>query len=73
MAVGDEMDNGSNEAFEAAFELSQLLNTGLDREALRILIKLCEQGINPEALASVVKELRAEAQKPPSGGHASRR
>lgn len=31
--------------------MSTLLNTGLDRESLRILVNLCEAGVNPEALA----------------------
>jgi hypothetical protein len=34
-----------------AGELSKILNTGLDRETLTILINLCEAGVNPEALA----------------------
>jgi mitotic-spindle organizing protein 1 len=41
-------------------EISQILNTGLDRETLALLVTLCEQGVNPEALAAVVKELRRE-------------
>lgn len=32
-------------------EMSSLLNTGLDREALSICVSLCESGVNPEALA----------------------
>lgn len=32
--------------------MSTLLNTGLDKESLRILVNLCEAGVNPEALAS---------------------
>jgi mitotic-spindle organizing protein 1 len=44
------------------FEISKLLNTGLDRETLAILVSLCESGVNPEALGAVVKELRREAQ-----------
>ena len=43
------------------FDISQLLETGLDRETLDILVQLVETGVNPEALASVVKELRREA------------
>lgn len=43
------------------FQLSQLLNTGLDRATLTILVGLCECGVNPSALALVVKELRREA------------
>ena len=42
-------------------EISNLLNTGLDAETLAICVKLCETGVNPEALAAVVKELRREA------------
>jgi mitotic-spindle organizing protein 1 len=33
---------------------------GLDRKTLGILVALCEQGVNPEALAEVVKFLRRE-------------
>jgi mitotic-spindle organizing protein 1 len=33
----------------------------LSRETLSILIGLLENGVNPEALAAVVKELRREA------------
>ncbi|KAF3841956.1 hypothetical protein F7725_023907 [Dissostichus mawsoni] len=36
----------------------QVLNTGLDMESLSICVRLCEQGINPEALSAVIKELR---------------
>ncbi len=42
-------------------EISQLLNCGLDRQSLSILMSLCENGVNPEALAAVVKELRRES------------
>lgn len=44
----------------AVKEISDLLNTGLDDETLRICVQLLEAGINPEALADVVKELRRE-------------
>lgn len=42
-------------------EISTILNTGLDRKTLSILVELIESGVNPEALAAVVKELRREA------------
>ena len=42
-------------------EMSTILDTGLDKETLSILISLTEKGINPEALATVVEELRREA------------
>lgn len=38
-----------------------MLETGLDREKISILLNLCELGVNPEALAAIVKELRKEA------------
>ncbi len=43
------------------YEISLLLNCGLDRQTLSILVNLCENGVNPEALANVVKELKQEA------------
>jgi mitotic-spindle organizing protein 1 len=41
--------------------MSSLLNTGLDRQTLAVLVQLCEHGVNPEALAAVVRELKAES------------
>jgi mitotic-spindle organizing protein 1 len=46
---------------ELVYEMSKLLNTGLDRVSVSLLISLCESGVNPEALAAVVKELNREA------------
>ena len=46
---------------DALFELSSLLNTGLDKETLDVLVSLCELGVNPDALAEVVQQLRSEA------------
>ncbi|KAL4437408.1 hypothetical protein ABPG75_004547 [Micractinium tetrahymenae] len=48
-------------ALDCAFELSKLLDCGLDKEALSICVALIEKGVNPEALAGVVKQLRAQA------------
>ena len=45
----------------AVKEISDLLNTGLDDETLRICVQLLEAGVNPEALANVVQELKREA------------
>eukprot|EP00308_Calcidiscus_leptoporus_P011514 CAMPEP_0119377574 /NCGR_PEP_ID=MMETSP1334-20130426/45600_1 /TAXON_ID=127549 /ORGANISM="Calcidiscus leptoporus, Strain RCC1130" /LENGTH=73 /DNA_ID=CAMNT_0007396543 /DNA_START=156 /DNA_END=377 /DNA_ORIENTATION=- len=50
-----------DEALAVLFDISQLLETGLDRETLGILVELTESGVNPEALAAVVKELRRES------------
>ncbi|GLC72738.1 hypothetical protein PLESTF_001287800, partial [Pleodorina starrii] len=45
--------NLPHKAFEAALELSQLLDTGLDKETLAVLLELLDAGVNPEALANV--------------------
>jgi len=59
--------------FVAIYEMSELLHTGLNRESLLILAELCDEGVNPYALAqgkpfpsmnlpfyAVVRELHAE-------------
>ncbi|KAB0404178.1 hypothetical protein E2I00_008413 [Balaenoptera physalus] len=53
---------GTPERFRVLLEISRILNTGLDMETLSICVRLCEQGINPEALSSVIKELRKAAE-----------
>ena len=45
------------------FEISQILNTGLTRHQLNILTDLCEMGVNPEALAKVVQQLKTKKQQ----------
>ncbi|XP_077225031.1 mitotic-spindle organizing protein 1A-like [Tasmannia lanceolata] len=51
----------ARESLDLAFNMSNILDTGLDRHTLSILVALCEHGLNPEALATVVKELRRES------------
>lgn len=41
-------------------EISKLLNTGLDAETVATCVRLCENGVNPEALVLVIQELRRE-------------
>jgi mitotic-spindle organizing protein 1 len=43
--------------------MSNLLETGLDKETLAICIRLIETGINPTTLAHVILELKKEANK----------
>jgi mitotic-spindle organizing protein 1 len=40
--------------------MSTILNTGLSKEALGICVDMIESGVNPEALAMVIKELKRE-------------
>ena len=48
----------SKETLEILYEMSQILNCGLSRETLNILVTMIEKGVNPEALLRVVEELR---------------
>lgn len=48
------------ELLDSLQELSEILETGLDRETLSILLELTESGVNPEALAALIKELRKQ-------------
>mmetsp|Transcript_31316 Transcript_31316/g.73823 ORF Transcript_31316/g.73823 Transcript_31316/m.73823 type:complete len:80 (-) Transcript_31316:26-265(-) len=61
MAEQDRTKAEAAETAEVLFEMSNLLNTGLDKQTLAILVELIESGVNPEALAHVVKELKREA------------
>ncbi|GMY19032.1 mitotic-spindle organizing protein 1A-like [Fagus crenata] len=51
----------ARESLDLAFHMSNILDTGLDRHTLSVLIALCDLGLNPESLAAVVKELRRES------------
>lgn len=51
----------AKETLDILMEISSLLNTGLDSDTLAICVRLCESGINPEALALVIQELRRAA------------
>jgi mitotic-spindle organizing protein 1 len=51
----------AKETIDALSEISHLLNCGLDKESLSIIVSLIELGINPDALAAAVKELQRES------------
>ncbi|KAF9878513.1 hypothetical protein CkaCkLH20_04005 [Colletotrichum karsti] len=53
----------AQQAVDILHEISVILNCHLDRRTLSICISMIENGVNPEALATVVKELRKEAQE----------
>ncbi|KAH8555892.1 mitotic-spindle organizing gamma-tubulin ring associated-domain-containing protein [Umbelopsis sp. PMI_123] len=54
----------AQEALNTLFEISNILGTGLSKQALSICVSLCENGANPEALAAVIKDLQGEAKHP---------
>jgi mitotic-spindle organizing protein 1 len=45
-------------SIDLLYEMSLLLNTGLDKETLCLSVSLLESGVNPEALQAVIKELQ---------------
>ncbi|RDX54219.1 hypothetical protein OH76DRAFT_1430963 [Lentinus brumalis] len=53
--------SAAEETLNTLFDISQLLNTGLDKETLVTCVGLIEAGVNPEALAAVIQELRRES------------
>ncbi|OAA71234.1 hypothetical protein ISF_01785 [Cordyceps fumosorosea ARSEF 2679] len=52
----------AQQAVDILHEISTILNCHLDRKTVSICVALIEQGVNPEALAQVIRELRQEAQ-----------
>ncbi|KAK0674710.1 mitotic-spindle organizing gamma-tubulin ring associated-domain-containing protein [Cercophora samala] len=62
MADRTEKQAAAQQAVDILHEISTLLNCHLDRRTLSICISMIENGVNPEALAEVVKELRKEGQ-----------
>ncbi|RYP93747.1 hypothetical protein DL770_000119 [Monosporascus sp. CRB-9-2] len=59
----NEKQQAAQQAVDILHEISTILNCHLDRRTLSICISMIENGVNPEALASVVQYLRKEAQK----------
>ncbi|KAL2643958.1 hypothetical protein R1flu_011545 [Riccia fluitans] len=50
----------ARETLNLAHAMVSTMRTNLDRQTVSILVGLCEHGVHPEALATVVKELRRE-------------
>jgi len=61
-SIGNSQIVEARDTFATLDELSRLLNTGLDKESLAHCVRLCEQGAHPEALATIIRELRRESQ-----------
>ncbi|KAH9995092.1 mitotic-spindle organizing gamma-tubulin ring associated-domain-containing protein [Russula vinacea] len=50
----------AQQTLDVLYDMSQLLGTQLDKETLATSIGMIESGVNPEALAAVIQELRRE-------------
>jgi len=53
----------AREVIDILAEISTLLNTHLDRTTLSLCVSLIENGVSPEGLASVIRELRKEGDR----------
>ncbi|KAF2494157.1 hypothetical protein BU16DRAFT_528293 [Lophium mytilinum] len=54
----------AREVIDILHEIATLLNTHLNRQQLSYCVSLIENGVNPEALAKVIKELRIQYPEP---------
>ncbi|KAK4635507.1 Mitotic-spindle organizing protein 1 [Fulvia fulva] len=61
--TGEEKRRAARETIDILQEISNLLNTHLDRQSLSYCVSLIENGVNPEALAKVIVELRAQKER----------
>lgn len=62
-SVSEEKERANNEVgeiFRTLYKISEILNTGLDAKSLGLCVRLCENGVHPEALAKVIKEIKQE-------------
>lgn len=50
----------AKETLEILYETSELLNCNLDKHTISIIVSLIENGANPIAVASILKELKNE-------------
>ena len=58
--------SSASASVDVVYDLSRLLQCGFDKSTVALLVGLCECGVQPEALATVVKELRREARAQPA-------
>ncbi|RDI80722.1 hypothetical protein Vi05172_g9404 [Venturia inaequalis] len=60
----DDKRKAAREVIDILHEIATLLNTHLNRQQLSYCVSLIENGVNPEALANVIKELRTQYPEP---------
>lgn len=44
------------------FELAKDLNLRLNREQIGLVVGLCEKGVNPEVIVTIIKELESSSE-----------
>ncbi|KAJ5909103.1 hypothetical protein N7495_001785 [Penicillium taxi] len=60
---GDNKRQAARDVIDILEDISKILNTNLNRTELSLCVSLIENGVNPDALAAVIKDLR-EASSP---------
>ncbi|KAL8795663.1 MAG: hypothetical protein Q9195_001901 [Heterodermia aff. obscurata] len=53
----------AKEIIDILHEIATLLNTHLDRQSVSLCVSLVENGVHPDAVATIIKQLRQEAAK----------
>ncbi|MQL91176.1 hypothetical protein Taro_023781 [Colocasia esculenta] len=66
-----EAARNAKESLDMAFQMSNILDTGLDRHTLSLLVALCDRGVNPESLAALVREFSPPSPAAPNSAAAS--
>ncbi|MQL76508.1 hypothetical protein Taro_008894 [Colocasia esculenta] len=69
--AGVHMDSARNakESLDMAFQMSNILNTGLDRHTLSLLIALCDRDVNPTLSQHRQKQRSTNEQRTPLHFH----
>ncbi|KAJ5587894.1 uncharacterized protein N7459_003659 [Penicillium hispanicum] len=57
----DNKRQAARDVIDILEDISKILNTSLNRTELSLCVSLIENGVNPDALAAVIKDLRKEA------------
>ncbi|KAJ5946724.1 mitotic-spindle organizing protein associated with a ring of gamma-tubulin 1 [Penicillium verhagenii] len=57
----DNKRQAARDVIDILEDISKILNTNLTRTELSLCVSLIENGVNPDALAAVVKDLRKES------------
>lgn len=57
-SISENLKAKDYERFKSLYDISKLLNTGLTPEILFYCMRLCEAGVNPQALSNVVKIIK---------------
>lgn len=52
MKISDEILENRGSEVETLYALSKLMNTGLDRKVISILLELLEHGVHPDSLVA---------------------